>query len=462
MAQIILDAAPCFADLLDLEIRFLGFYGGRGGGKSEAVAEYIIQLMLTTRDGRVLCAREIQKSIKESVKSTIERKIREKKLDQYFEFVETEIRCKTTGAVCMFSGLASHTTDSIKSFDSIDFCWVEEAQTVSKRSLDVLTPTIRKPGSRLAFTWNPRNQFDAVELFFGAPREKMKKHLVNYYDNKYCPQELKDEAEFCRINRPQDYEHIWLGGYEQVTEGAYYSRQIAEAIEGGRITRVDLEKSAPIHVVQDLGGASMTSDQTAIWFFQKVGKEYHLLAYWEGNGTSATEDAKLIRDYIDNLGGVMGTVFLPHDSRQKQKSSGMSTLDTYRGLGFTCEVVPMVGIMDGINAVRDIFHKCWFDQEACKEGLNALRNYHEKKDPITGRSAGADHDRWSHGADGFRYFAVACSHELTQSKGDAALINGMKAIRGEAPKTITVNGHDLFVITQNKRKNSLTKKLTSF
>lgn len=158
----------------------------------------------------------------------------------------------------------------------------------------------------------------------------------------------------------------------------------------------------------------------------------------------------------------MGTVFLPHDSRQKQKSSGMSTLDTYRGLGFTCEVVPMVGIMDGINAVRDIFHKCWFDQEACKEGLNALRNYHEKKDPITGRSAGADHDRWSHGADGFRYFAVACSHELTQSKGDAALINGMKAIRGEAPKTITVNGHDLFVITQNKRKNSLTKKLTSF
>ena len=118
MAQIILDAAPCFADLLDLEIRFLGFYGGRGGGKSEAVAEYIIQLMLTTRDGRVLCAREIQKSIKESVKSTIERKIREKKLDQYFEFVETEIRCKTTGAVCMFSGLASHTTDSIKSFDS--------------------------------------------------------------------------------------------------------------------------------------------------------------------------------------------------------------------------------------------------------------------------------------------------------------------------------------------------------
>lgn len=462
MAQIVLDAAPCFADLLDLAIRFLCFKGGRGGGKSEAVAEYVVLFMLSTKGGRVLCTREVQKSIKESVKSVIERKILEKGYSDFFEIVETEIRCKTTGAVCMFSGLASHTTDSIKSFDSIDLCWVEEAQTVSARSLKILIPTIRKAGSRLIFTWNPRNEFDAIEIFSKSNRESMKVHLVNYYDNKYCPKELLDEAEFCRVNSPQEYEHVWLGGYEQVTEGAYYSKQIAEAIKGGRLTNLETEKTSLIHVVQDLGGASLKSDATAMWFFQKVAKEYWFMGYWEGNGTSASEDAQLIRDTIKSLGGMLGTVYLPHDSRQKQKSSGLSTLETYQNLGFTCEVVPMVGIMDGINAVREVFNRCWFDQDKCKEGLNALRNYHEKRDPVTGRSAGADHDRWSHGADAFRYFAVEVqSGDFGGQKMDT-LVRGMKQIRREELQTRLVDGVSHVVIqTSDKKKNVLTRSFSS-
>ena len=406
--QITLDAAPCFQDLLNEAIRFLGFKGGRGGGKSEAVAEFIV-LEMMRKPCRVLCTREVQKSIKESVKSTIERKIKEKEASPYFEIVETEIRCKSTGAVCMFSGLASHTADSIKSFDAIDLCWIEEAQTVSKRSLDILVPTIRKTGSRLFFTWNPQNEFDAIELFFKKPRENGKVHMVNFYQNKYCPKELLDEAEHCRVNAPQDYEHIWLGGFQQVTEGAYYTKQILEAIEGGRICSVKPDKGLPIHAVLDLGGASMTADLTAVWFFQKNVREYNLVGYWEGNGTSATEDAAMIQSFIREQGCTMGTVFLPHDSRQQQKSSGLSTLATYQNLSFTCQVVPMLGIMDGINLARDIFSKCWFDEETTKEGLKALRAYHEKKDPITGKSAGAEHDWSSHGADAFRYFAVACA-----------------------------------------------------
>lgn len=171
---------------------------------------------------QVVCIREIQRSLKFSAKKLIEQTIRKHRVQGLFEILSTEIRRVDGEGIIIFEGMQDHTADSIKSLESFRMAWVEEAQSLSHRSVELLTPTIRQDGSELLFSWNPNQPTDAVEQLFESKSNSALVH-VNYTDNPWCPQAMIDEAaELARIN-PEKYNHIWLGGYNEKSDAQVFN-----------------------------------------------------------------------------------------------------------------------------------------------------------------------------------------------------------------------------------------------
>lgn len=208
--------------------RYVGLYGGRGSGKSHFVAGLVIVRMLEGKS--VLCVREIQNSIADSVKRLLESKIAEFGVTDLFEATEKEIRCVRTGAVCIFRGMQTHTAASVKSLEGFDIAWWEEAQTASKSSLELLTPTIRKDGSQLIFTWNPVSESDPVDQLLRANRpENAIVVEANWSDNPWFPEALREDLERDRERNPDKFLHVWEGKYRALSEARIFRNwRIAE------------------------------------------------------------------------------------------------------------------------------------------------------------------------------------------------------------------------------------------
>lgn len=209
--------------------RYKGAKGGRGSGKSHFFAESIVERMILNPNTRVVCIREIQRSLKFSSKSLIENKILKFGLSDYFEITQSEIRVKNGDGIIIFQGMQDHTADSIKSLEGFDLAWVEEAQNLSLRSLQLLRPTIRNSGSELWFSWNPDNEADAVDSFFRQMVENKANDFclvhVNFYDNPFLPDELLKEQEYDRKHNPSTYDHIWLGGYNTKSDACIFKNK---------------------------------------------------------------------------------------------------------------------------------------------------------------------------------------------------------------------------------------------
>lgn len=189
--------------------RFNVLEGGRGGAKSWTLAEKFL-IEGTQKKLRFLCTREIQKSIAQSVHQLLEDRIYARGYP--YKVLQTSIICANTGSEFIFHGLQDLTSQNLKSVEGIDRVLVEEAQTTTKKSLDILVPTIRKPGSYFAFAMNRFDDSDAVfDRFCRVPRDDVLHIHANYYDNPFCSKELRDEAERCRIENPGEYAHIWEG-----------------------------------------------------------------------------------------------------------------------------------------------------------------------------------------------------------------------------------------------------------
>lgn len=208
---------PRWALPLQEKARYKGAKGGRSGGKSHFYAEQAVEEMVCDPSLRFVCIREVQRSLKFSAKSLVEDKIRSLGVESQFEVLTTEIRRRGGDGVMIFEGMQDHTADSLRSLEGFGRAWVEEAHTLSKRSLELLRPTIRAPGSELWFSWNPDQKSDPVDALFRelAEQEDEAHRLVhvNYTDNPFCPGEAREEAERMRRTDPDAYEHIWLGGY---------------------------------------------------------------------------------------------------------------------------------------------------------------------------------------------------------------------------------------------------------
>lgn len=206
--------------------RYKAYYGGRGSGKSHSFASSLL-IHGGQRPLRIMCAREVQNSIKDSVKLLLDDKIAEMDVTDFYKSTESEIR-GANGTRFLFAGLGKLTADQIKSMEGIDICWVEEAQTISKPSLEILLPTIRKEGSEIWFSWNPRNASDPVDLRFRGenPPPDSIIRMVNWDENPYFPDVLRQEMEHDRITNPDRFAHIWLGEYEPMAIGAIWNRAV--------------------------------------------------------------------------------------------------------------------------------------------------------------------------------------------------------------------------------------------
>ena len=216
-----LEVPAVFAPLVEPK-RYKGAFGGRGSGKSHFFGGYVICLMATRQSFRIVCVREIQNSIKDSVKQLLEDKIEALGLTGFFTVTDQEIRGRN-GSLCIFRGLQNHTAASIKSLEGFDVAWIEEAQTISQVSLDLLTPTIRKDGSEIWASWNPVNETDPIDAMLRSQgRENAVVVKANWSDNPWFPPSLLDDMENDRVKNPDKYLHVWEGKYQSLSEARIF------------------------------------------------------------------------------------------------------------------------------------------------------------------------------------------------------------------------------------------------
>ncbi len=218
------DLPTAFEELFT-PMRYKAFYGGRGSAKSHSIATALLIKGGESRK-RILCAREVQNSIKDSVKQLLDDKIEAHGMGAFYKSLDQEIRGRN-GTKFIFAGLGKLTTDQLKSMEGVDILWIEEAQTISGNSLEIITPTIRKPGSEIWASWNPRNAGDPIDQMFRGPTppENAIIRRVNYDDNPFFTDVLEGERRHTEISKPGRYGHIWLGEYEPAVEGAIWDRK---------------------------------------------------------------------------------------------------------------------------------------------------------------------------------------------------------------------------------------------
>lgn len=391
--------------------RHKAFYGGRGSGKSHSFAAALV-IQAAQQPLRILCAREIQKSIKDSAKRLIEDKIQAFGLASRFEVLETEIR-GPGGSLFMFAGLRTN-PDAIKSMEGLDRVWVEEANRVSQRSIDLLVPTVRKPASELWWGWNPEDERDPVDAMFRSkvPPPNSIVRSVSWRDNPWFPEVLRDEMDHDRANDPDKWAHVWEGEYRKAVEGAYYAPQLTAARQEGRVSFVARDPNMQVRTFWDLG----RRDATAIWVAQFVGQRVNVLDYIEGSGQPPGYYFERLRQA--GYGGCL--VVLPHDggSVHPDNPIGLSYEEQARGAGFQTQVVRNQGraaAMQRIDAARRLFPRIWFNEDTTRDGLKCLAAYHERRDPDRNLGLGPEHDWSSHGADAFGLMCVA--HEEPRQSG---------------------------------------------
>ncbi len=378
--------------------RYKVLYGGRGSGKSWGVARALISIALQ-RPVRVLCAREFQNSISDSVHALLADQIKSMGLEGFFTIQNTAIY-GMNGSEFLFAGL-KHNITKIKSFEGVDIAWVEEAQTTSKSSWDVLIPTIRKEGSEIWLTFNPELDTDETyKRFIVNPPSNAEVRKVNWSDNPWFPKVLRDEMEDLKARDVDAYLNVWEGNTRQVLDGAVYANELRKAQEENRIKDVLLDTGVPVSTFWDIGWADMTS----IWFVQTIpGGEVRVIDFYQ--------DCQKPIDYYTALLQTKGYTYrdhwLPHDAEHKNMT-GKSVKDIMETMGFPVRITPKLSVADGINAARMLLNRCYIDQTRCAEGLQALRHYRYDVDPDTKMFSDKPlHDQHSHAADAWRYAAVA-------------------------------------------------------
>ena len=397
--------------------RYKVAYGGRGGAKSWGIARAL--LIKGAKDPmRILCAREFQTSIKDSVHKLLCDQIEALGLLGFYEITQNSIRGKN-GTEFAFVGLRNNVAN-IKSYEGVDVVWVEEAQTTSRLSWNILIPTIRKQGSEIWISFNPELETDETyQRFVLKPPADCIQIKINWSDNPWFPETLMLEKDALKERDLEAYNQVWEGLCRQSVDGAIFAKELQQAELDGRLCKVPYDATKPVHAVFDLGWA----DSTAIWFLQFVGMETRLIRYIE-------DSQKTISHYLATMqtfGYVYDKVWLPHDAENKTlAAAGRSIDDIVRAAGFKTQILPRVPILDSINAARTIFPSCYFDRDNAAEGINCLRHYRYEVDPATGQfSRSPLHDHYSHGADAFRYIALMIKEPgPKKAKAQVAIVAG--------------------------------------
>lgn len=361
--------------------RYKGAHGGRGSGKSHFFAELLIEQCLMERTNAV-CIREVQKSLAQSVKKLLENKIEALGVGALFEVQEAQIKCPYGGLI-IFQGMQNHTAETIKSLEGYDIAWVEEAQSLSQRSLDLLRPTIRKPGSELWFTWNPENDTDPVDMLLRGATPPPDAIVVeaNFEDNPWFPDVLRDEMEYDKRRDFEKYLHVWKGGYKTNSQSRVFSNWRIE------------EFTAPRGTTFRMG---------ADWGFA-VDPSVLVRAHLNGRQLFIDYEAYMVGCEIDQLPELFDGV---PDARKwfiTADSSRPETISYMRKHGYPKINAAIKGpgsIEDGIEFLKSydiIVHP------RCEHTIDELGKYSYKTDPLTHVVLPVLLDKKNHVIDALRY-----------------------------------------------------------
>ena len=401
--------------------RYKILYGGRGGAKSWGVARALL-LIGVQRKVRILCAREIQKSMSESVHKLLSDQIADMGLTAHYEVQKTVILGRN-GTEIQFAGLR-HNVDNIKSMEGVDYVWIEEAQAVSKASWDVLIPTIRKNGSEIWVTFNPELELDETyQRFVVTPPSDSLVIKIGWQDNPWFPDVLRQEKDDLRARDLSAYLNVWEGQCKAIADGAIYADELRRCQADGRITEVPYDPLLPVHTFWDLG----VLDPTSIWFAQNNGGEIRVIDYYEANDVGLTAHAQVLAE----KGYQYGTHYAPHDIQVRDLSTGRTRIEAAASLGIRFEVVPRQSVEDGIHAVKMQYPRLWFDSIRTKSGIHCLSNYRRAYNTTLGQFMPTPvHDYTSHAADAMRYLAVSLTDEKPKKRRLGGNFGGSSAWMG--------------------------------
>ena len=369
-------AQPLFSE----EYRYFAICGGRGSAKSRSIASVLV-LRASQKPLRILCTREVQKSIKDSVKRLLDDEIDRLGFRGFFTSTDSEIRGKN-GSLFIFAGL-QHNIDSIKSMEGVDICWCEESQTVSQGSLNTLVPTIRKPGSQIYFSWNPKEETDPVEnMFVNGERPPRTFYLkVNHDKNPWFPNVLKEEMEYDKKQDRGKYLHVW--------EGEYLTRSNANVFQNWYVENFDTPNDAFFRFGCDWG---FSVDPTVLVRCYVIGRKLYF-----------DQEAWKVGCEIDDTPALFATV--PESEKWPiiADSASPERISYMRKHGYPKMMKALKGarsIEEGIEFMRSyeiIIHP------RCKHTISEFQHYKYKIDPQTDAITNVLEDKNNHILDAARY-----------------------------------------------------------
>lgn len=380
MANLVIETPRAFVPLLQ-PARYKGAFGGRASAKSHSFAELMIEENIRSKLDNV-CLRETLKSLEFSVKKLLCQKIEKFNAGSYFEVQDRRILTKR-GGVIIFEGMQNHTADSIKSLEGFDRAWFEEAQAASQKSLDLLRPTIRKPGSELWFSWNPDEPTDPIDQLLRGENAPPGAIVVemNYTDNPWLPDEMRLEIEYDQRRDPDKFAHVWLGQYRQYSEAMVFRNWIIEEFE------------RPPGTIYRLG---------ADWGYS-IDPSVLVRCSIDGNRLYVDYEAYMIGCEIVNLPDLFDSVpesrkwFITADSSRPEtishmKKNGYPKISpSIKGKGSIEEGVAFLQSFDIVVHPR------------CRHLIDELKNYKYKRDPLTDKVLPILEDKNNHVIDGLRY-----------------------------------------------------------
>lgn len=393
--------------------------GGRGSGKSWGFARALL-VQGAEKPLRILCTREVQKSIAQSVHRLLSDQVEALGLGEFYEVLKTEIRGKN-GTTFYFAGLSDLTADSIKSFEGVDIVWVEEGQTITARSWKILIPTIRKEGSEIWVSYNPELETDETHRRFAVnPPPDCESVLMNWSDNPWFPEVLEKERQHAKTTMSAaEYANVWEGACMPAVVGAIYFDEVVKAEAEQRIGRFPLDPRLKVHRIWDMGW----NDCMAIILAQRQGSAVTVVGYVTGTKRTTA-------DYIAEFQGERyrgwnwGSDFLPHDGFSKNRQTGMSDADVLTGLGCRVEQTENIEVEQGIRAARLFFPRVYIDKVTTESKdpeipglLECLKRYRRRVNQQTQLAEAPLHDVHSNGADAFRYLALNAERMTNEEWG---------------------------------------------
>jgi phage terminase large subunit len=354
---------------------------------------------------RILCTREVQKSIADSVHQLLVDQISVLGMQDFYDVREKYIT-GANGTQIAFHGLSGQTVTSLKSFEGTTLCWVEEAQVITKRSWGILEPTIRAPGSEIWVSFNPEMDTDFIykEFVLNAPPGAIVTK-INWDDNPWRSVVLDARREQMRTQDPDEYAHVYGGATRPAVEGAIYYKEVTALKGSGRLGNQPYDPMLKVHVVCDLG----FNDYMSLILVQRLGSEIRVIRYIEDRMRYIPSYSQELRDLKLNY----GKLYLPHDGKAKHVT-GSSAEEQFRALGWDVEIVPDIGLEQGIRKLREVFPRLYVDKGNASELVNRLGRYRRRVNS-EGQASTPVHDDESHGADGTRYLAIVADQMSNDS-----------------------------------------------